>query len=124
MRSRPHFAVLAIAVCCSTTLQAQSQEASPQAKPPAAEQPDAKQSDAEQHSGSNQHDAPASDLNQLDLKKVVPDQQLQVDRTNFPAPVHDDQWLGLFRAEQLEYRYRDGFQDTLRWDVQAWLGGD
>lgn len=48
----------------------------------------------------------------------------EVDRSGWPAPIHDGQWFSLLRAEQLEFRYRDGLQDTLRWDVQGWVGGD
>ncbi|MBL4848648.1 MAG: copper resistance protein B [Planctomycetes bacterium] len=38
--------------------------------------------------------------------------------------MHDDQWFYFLRAEQVEFRYRDGYEDTLRWDVQGWAGAD
>lgn len=45
------------------------------------------------------------------------------DPKTWPAPVHDDQWFGFFRAEQLEYRLQPG-NDLLRWEAQGWYGGD
>lgn len=42
----------------------------------------------------------------------------------WPAPVHDDQAFTLLRAEQLEYRARDGQPDVARWEAQGWHGWD
>ncbi|MBL4845988.1 MAG: copper resistance protein B, partial [Planctomycetes bacterium] len=67
-------------------------------------------------------DTPAGDTPAAD----TPDGERpwEVDRTGFPDPVHDGQWFSFLRAEQLEFRYRDGHEDTLRWDIQGWAGAD
>lgn len=43
---------------------------------------------------------------------------------SWPAPVHDNMSLTFLRAEQLEYRLRDGGPDVARWEVQGWHGTD
>ena len=104
----PYMAALAVAVFLLCSSKARSQDTASPPADAAPQQPDADQPDADQPD-SDQPDA---------------DQPWRVDPTGFPAPVHDAQWFSLFRAEQLEFRYRDGFKDTLRWDVQGWVGGD
>lgn len=42
----------------------------------------------------------------------------------WPPPVHDDQSFTFLRAEQLEYRARDGGPGVARWEAQGWHGGD
>ncbi len=42
----------------------------------------------------------------------------------WPAPVHDSQFFTFLRAEQLEYRVRDGSPNAVRWEAQGWHGGD
>ena len=39
----------------------------------------------------------------------------------WPEPVEDNPILGMFLADQLEYRNNEG-ADTLRWDTQGWYG--
>ena len=46
------------------------------------------------------------------------------DSDQWPAPVHDDQSFTFLRAEQLEFRVRDGGPDVARWEAQGWHGGD
>ena len=41
----------------------------------------------------------------------------------WPEPVEDNQIYSLIMADQLEYRANAG-PDTLRWDVQGWVGTD
>jgi copper resistance protein B len=48
----------------------------------------------------------------------------RVVQSGWPAPVHDDQFFTFLRAEQLEYRVRDGSPDVVRWEAQGWHGGD
>lgn len=43
---------------------------------------------------------------------------------NWPAPVEDRQRFGYLLVDQLEYRMKDGVDDTARWDVVGWYGGD
>lgn len=44
-------------------------------------------------------------------------------QAGWPEPVGDNQVFSLVIADQLEYRANQG-ADTLRWDVQGWLGTD
>jgi len=43
---------------------------------------------------------------------------------NWPEPVEDSQRFGFLLVDQLEYRMKSGADDTARWDVQGWYGGD
>ena len=43
---------------------------------------------------------------------------------NWPEPVEDSQRFGFLLVDQLEYRIKSGADDTARWDVQGWFGGD
>ena len=43
---------------------------------------------------------------------------------NWPEPVEDSQRFGFLLVDQLEYRIKSGADDTARWDVQGWYGGD
>ena len=43
---------------------------------------------------------------------------------NWPEPVEDSQRFGFLLFDQLEYRMKSGADDTARWDVQGWYGGD
>jgi copper resistance protein B len=43
---------------------------------------------------------------------------------NWPQPVEDSQRYGFLLVDQLEYRVKDAADDTARWDVQGWYGGD
>lgn len=43
---------------------------------------------------------------------------------NWPEPVEDRQRFGYLLVDQLEYRMKDGADDTVRWDVVGWYGGD
>ena len=45
-------------------------------------------------------------------------------QSDWPAPVHDAQRFTFLRAEQLEYRLRDGAPDVARWEAQGWHGTD
>lgn len=42
----------------------------------------------------------------------------------WPEPIEDSMRFGFLLFDQLEYRMKDGADDTLRWDVQGWYGGD
>ena len=42
----------------------------------------------------------------------------------WPQPVADRQRFGYLLVDQLEYRLKSGVDETLRWDVTAWYGGD
>lgn len=43
---------------------------------------------------------------------------------NWPRPVEDSQRYGFLLVDQLEYRVKNAADDTARWDVQGWYGGD
>jgi len=43
---------------------------------------------------------------------------------NWPAPIEDRQLFGFLLVDQLEYRVNNDTDNTARWDVQAWYGGD
>jgi len=43
---------------------------------------------------------------------------------NWPQPVEDRQRFGFLLFDQLEYRMKNNADDTVRWDVQSWYGGD
>ncbi|MDP3332233.1 MAG: copper resistance protein B [Methylococcaceae bacterium] len=43
---------------------------------------------------------------------------------NWPQPVEDRQRFGFLLFDQLEYRMKDSADDTMRWDVVGWYGGD
>jgi copper resistance protein B len=43
---------------------------------------------------------------------------------NWPEPIEDSLRFGFLLFDQLEYRMKDGVDDTVRWDVQGWYGGD
>lgn len=43
---------------------------------------------------------------------------------NWPQPVEDSQRYGFLLVDQLEYRLKNAADDTARWDVQGWYGGD
>ena len=43
---------------------------------------------------------------------------------NWPQPVEDRQRFGYLLVDQLEYRTKSGADDTARWDVVGWYGGD
>lgn len=42
---------------------------------------------------------------------------------SWPKPIHDNATIGYVLFDQLEYRDNEG-DDTLTWDVDAWLGND
>lgn len=43
---------------------------------------------------------------------------------NWPQPIEDSQPFGFFLVDQLEYRINNDADNTVRWDVQGWYGGD
>ncbi len=43
---------------------------------------------------------------------------------NWPEPIEDSMRFGFLLFDQLEYRMKDSADDTVRWDVQGWYGGD
>ena len=43
---------------------------------------------------------------------------------NWPEPIEDSMRFGFLLFDQLEYRMKNGADDTVRWDVQGWYGGD
>ena len=43
---------------------------------------------------------------------------------NWPEPIEDSMQFGFLLFDQLEYRMKNGSDDTVRWDVQGWYGGD
>ena len=43
---------------------------------------------------------------------------------NWPQPIEDRMRFGYLLVDQLEYRMKDSADDTVRWDVQGWYGGD
>lgn len=43
---------------------------------------------------------------------------------NWPEPIEDSMRFGFLLVDQLEYRMKDSADDTMRWDVQGWYGGD
>ena len=57
-------------------------------------------------------------------KSSLPQTAQDIDRSNWPAPIHDDQAFTFLRAEQLEYRARDQGPDQARWEAQGWHGTD
>ncbi|MCK5943572.1 MAG: copper resistance protein B [Planctomycetes bacterium] len=63
---------------------------------------------------------------QSDEEPAVPSAALttQDPQNDWPAPVHDAQRFTFLRAEQLEYRLRDGAPDIARWEAQGWHGTD
>lgn len=43
---------------------------------------------------------------------------------NWPEPIEDSMRFGFLLFDQLEYRMKNNADDTVRWDVQSWYGGD
>lgn len=43
---------------------------------------------------------------------------------NWPQPIEDNQPFGFLLFDQLEYRIKNNADNTVRWDIQGWYGGD
>lgn len=43
---------------------------------------------------------------------------------DWPQPIEDSQRFGFLLFDQLEYRIKNNADNTARWDVQGWYGGD
>lgn len=57
------------------------------------------------------------------IRKYAEDAQEGAQENFGEQTVHDNQIFAVFRGDRLEYQTREG-NDTLLWDVQAWVGSD
>ena len=71
-----------------------------------------------------QADLASQEGKQLGVDKPRAQPVVQDAVQGWPSPVHDDQSFTFVRAEQLEYRVRDGGSDVARWEGEGWYGSD
>ncbi len=57
-------------------------------------------------------------------ERMAAESQAATSGKHWPEPIEDSMRFGFLLFDQLEYRMKDSADDTVRWDVQGWYGGD
>jgi len=57
-------------------------------------------------------------------ERMAAESQAAAAGKNWPEPIEDSMRFGFLLFDQLEYRMKNNADDTVRWDVVGWYGGD